>query len=374
MTLKTRERTMRGARLYGIRDLRLEFLPQPIPGPGQVLLKVAAVGICGSDVHYYLEGGIGDQVISEPLVLGHEFSARLAELGDGVNGLTPGQLVAVEPAIPCGICESCRHGHPNLCPNVSFRGSPGVDGAYAEYIAMPAENCFPLPEGFSAEEGVLLETLGIAIHSVDLAHLKPGQTIAVLGAGPIGLLTAAVARVAGASTVYMTEPLAYRRKFALDYAADVALNPKKTDVVAAILRLTNGRGVDVAFEAAGAPETPEQAAEVTRPGGKVVISGIPSSDTLTMKAGTVRRKGLTIKLVRRMKHTYPRAIRLLQSGAVDVKPLITHIVPLECIAEAFETVAAYDDGVLKAVIRPDRDQVESDNTKSPGNKRQESVR
>lgn len=355
MTFTTGERTMRVSRLYGIRDLRLEFLPQPIPNSGQVLLKVAAVGICGSDVHYYLEGGIGDQIVSEPLVLGHEFSAWLTELGDGVEGLTPGQLVAVEPAIPCGICEPCQHGHPNLCPDIRFRGSPGVDGACAEYIAMPAENCFPLPAGFSAEEGVLLETLGVAIHSVDLAHLKPGQTVAVLGAGPIGLLTAAVARAAGASEIYMTEPLAYRRQFALDYIADVALDPNETDIVAAILRLTNGRGVDVAFEAAGAPETPAQAAEVTRPGGKVIVSGIPSNDTIAMKAGTIRRKGLTIKLVRRMKHTYPRAIRLLQSGAVDVKPLITHTVPLECIAEAFETVAAYDDGVIKAIIRPDRD-------------------
>jgi L-iditol 2-dehydrogenase len=197
----------------------------------------------------------------------------------------------------------------------------------------------------------MLEPLGIAIHTVDLAHLKPGQTVAVLGAGPIGLLTAAVAKAAGAGEIYVTEPLADRRRFALDYVADVALNPEETDVVAEITRLTGGRGVDVAFEAAGAPETPDQAAAVARYGGVVVVAGIPSDDTMTMTASPARRKGLTIKLVRRMKHTYPRAIRLVQKGLVDVKPLVTHLFPLERIADAFEMVVDYDDGVLRAVIQ-----------------------
>ena len=197
----------------------------------------------------------------------------------------------------------------------------------------------------------MLEPLGIAIHAVDLAHLKLGYTVAVLGAGPIGLLIAAVARASGASAIYVTEPLAYRRQFALDYVADTALNPDDTDVVAEIMRLTGGRGVDVAFEAAGAPETPQQAAAVTRPGGKVIVAGIPADDTMTMNASAVRHKGLTIKLVRRMKHTYPRAIRLLQRGMVDVKPLITHTFSLERIVEAFEMVAAYEDGVLRAIIQ-----------------------
>jgi L-iditol 2-dehydrogenase len=343
--------TMRVARLHGIHDLRLEDLPQPKPGPGEVLLKVASVGVCGSDVHYYEEGRIGDAVVTHPIIMGHEFSAWIAGLGEGVEGLEIGQLAAVEPAIHCGECEACQHGHPNLCPDVRFCGTPPINGVFAEYTVMPAENCFPLPKGFGPEEGAMLEPLGIAIHAVDLAHLKPGQTIAVLGAGPIGLLTAAVAKAAGAGEIYMTEPLADRRKFALDYVADVTLNPEETDVVAEIMRLTHGRGVDVAFEAAGAPETPDQAAAVTRPGGKVVVAGIPSDDTMTMTASTVRRKGLTIKLVRRMKHTYPRAIRLVQKGMVDVKSLVTHLFPLDRIADAFEMVVDYDDGVLRALIQ-----------------------
>ena len=349
---------MRAARLHGIRDLRLEDLPRPTPGPGEVLLQVASVGTCGSDVHYYVEGRIGEQVVTAPIIMGHEFSAWVAGLGAGVEGLEIGQLVAVEPAIPCGECESCQHGHPNLCPHVRFCGTPPVDGVFAEYTRMPARNCFPLPQGFSPAEGAMLEPLGIAIHAVDLAHLKVGQTIAVLGAGTIGLLTAAVAKVSGAGAIYMTEPLAYRRQFALNYVADVALNPHEkngngngTDVVTEIMRLTGGRGVDVTFEAAGAPETPDQAAALARPGGKVVVAGIPSDDTMTFTASTVRRKGLTIKLVRRMKHTYPRSIRMVQTGMVDVKSLVTHTFPLERIAEAFEIVSAYDDGVLRAVIQ-----------------------
>jgi L-iditol 2-dehydrogenase len=346
---------MRVSRLHGIRDLRLESLPRPVPGPGKVLLRVASVGVCGSDVHYYLEGRIGEQVVTRPIMMGHEFSAWIAAFGPGFdvgspNGLQRGQLVAVDPAISCGQCELCQHGHPNLCPNVRFCGTPPVDGVFAEYTVMPTQNCFPLPPEMGPVDGALLEPLGIAIHSVDLAHLKPGQTVAVLGAGPIGLFIAAVARAAGAVTVYMTEPLAYRRSFAVEYAADAALDPGDEDVVDGILRLTGGRGVDVAFEAAGAPDTPQQAAAVTKIGGKVILTGIPADDTLTMNASTARRKGLTMKLVRRMKHTYPRAIGLVQTGMIDIRPLATHLLPLDRIAEAFEMVAGYQDGVLRAVI------------------------
>ncbi len=342
---------MRASRLHGIRNLRLEDLPRPSPGPGEVLLKVATVGVCGSDAHYYLHGRIGSQVVTGPIIMGHEFSARISELGPGVEGLAVGQLVTVDPGISCGRCEPCLHGHPNLCPNVRFCGTPPIDGVFAEYTLMPAENCYPLPEGFGPIQGAMLEPLGIAIHTVDLAHLKPGQTVAVLGAGPIGLLIAAVAKAAGASEIYMTEPLAHRRQFALDYIADVVLNPEDLDVVAEIKHLTRGRGVDVAFEAAGAPETPQQAAAVARIGGKVIITGIPADDAMVMNASTVRQKGLTIKLVRRMKHTYPRAIRLVQTGMVDVISLATHRFPLDRIDEAFELVVGYRDGVLRAMIQ-----------------------
>ena len=342
---------MRASRLHGIRDLRIDKLPRPEPGPGQVLLQVASVGVCGSDVHYYLHGRIGSQVVTGPIIMGHEFSARIAELGPGVEGVSVGQLVTVEPGVSCGKCEPCLEGHPNLCPNVRFCGTPPIDGVFAEYTVMPAENCFRLPEGFGPIEGAMLEPLGIAIHTVDLAHLRAGQTVAVMGAGPIGLLVAAVAKAAGAGEILMTEPLAHRRQFAQEYIADAVLNPEEVDVVAEIKRLTGGRGVDVAFEAAGESDTPQQAAAAARIGGKVIVAGIPADDTMNFNASTVRQKGLTIKAVRRMKHTYRRAIRLVQTGMVDVKPLATHRFPLERIDEAFELVAGYRDGVLRAMIQ-----------------------
>lgn len=346
--------TMEAAGLFGLHDLRIIEIPHPgEPGPGEVLLRVAAVGICGSDHHYYHEGAIGNAIVDQGMVMGHEFSARVEALGAGVTGLAVGQLVAVEPAIPCGHCESCQHGHPNLCPDVLFCGSPNHIGAMATAITMPAENCFPLPDTLTPVEGALLEPLGVAIHSVDLAHLRVGQTVAVLGAGPIGLLIAAMARLSGATDIFVTEPLGYRRAFAVEYAADVAFDPGAEDVVAAILDATGGRGVDVAFEAAGANATPDQAARVVRPGGTVVVAGIPDDDTMRMTASVIRRKGLTIKIVRRMKHTYPRAIRLVERGGLDIAPLATHVFPFERVAEAFELVHGFHDGVLRAIIQID---------------------
>lgn len=348
---------MQAVGLYGLRDLRVVEVAHPgQPGRGEVLLRVAAVGVCGSDHHYYNEGAIGSAVVGAGMIMGHEFSAWIEALGEGVSGLAIGQLVAVEPAIPCGTCESCRHGHPNLCPTVLFCGSPNYQGALAQYIRMPAANCFPLPDEITPAEGALLEPLGIAIHAVDLAKLKVGETAAVLGAGSIGLLTAVMARAAGASGLYITEPLAYRRGFALHYAGGNRLpfavfDPLNQDVVAAILDATEGRGVDVAFEAAGAPDTPNQAAQIVRPGGRVIVVGIPDDDTMRMTASVVRRKGLTIKLVRRMKHTYPRAIQLVLSGAVDVASLATHVFPLADASRAFEMVDRRSDGVLKAIVQ-----------------------
>jgi L-iditol 2-dehydrogenase len=349
---------MKASFLYGIRDVRMVDCPVPKPGPGDVLLQIASVGVCGSDVHYYLHGQIGNQVITAPIMMGHEFSARVAGLGEGVKDLSVGQLVAVDPAVTCGECEFCRQGHPNLCPRVQFCGTPPVNGVFAEFSAMPAGNCFPLPESFSADEGALLEPLGVAIHTVSLSHLKPGDTAVVLGAGPIGLLTAAVAIADGVRELYITEPLADRREFASSYLAHAprltVLDSAHPDVPGEIRKLTAGRGVDIVFDAAGAAETPALAAELVRPGGKIILAGIPVEDTLVMPASTVRRKGVTIKLVRRMKHTYPQAIRKVQTGQVAVKPLATHVFPLERAGEAMELVANYRDRVIKAVVRPGR--------------------
>ncbi|MBN2677553.1 MAG: alcohol dehydrogenase catalytic domain-containing protein, partial [Anaerolineaceae bacterium] len=320
--------SMQAAILYGIHDMRVESRPVPKPGKGEVLLKIASVGICGSDVHYYNEGRIGNQIVKEPTIMGHEFSAYIVQSQGGVNEAQEGSLVAVDPAIPCGKCEQCQKGHPNLCPHVKFCGTPPIAGVFSEYASMPAINCFALPEGFSPEEAAMLEPLGVALHSVNLAHLKPGESVAVLGAGPIGLLIGAVARLAGASAVYITEPLAYRREFARHFCANAVFDPGGHSPVGDILSMTEGRGVDVVFEAAGADETPEQAAELVRPGGRLILTGIPKDDRLSFNASNVRQKGLTIRLVRRMAHTYPTSIRFVSKHLIDVKSLITHRLPL----------------------------------------------
>lgn len=339
------------ARLYGPRDIRVEEMEPPgQPRPQEVLVRLKAVGVCGSDVHYFKSGRIGSAVVTEPLIMGHEPGGIVEAVGEGVTHVRVGDCVAVDPAISCGTCESCVRGHPNLCPHVRFFGTPPVDGVYRELVLHPAHAVFPLPAGMTCEEGALLETLGIGLHAVDLSHLRPGETAAVLGVGPVGLMTLAAARVAGASRLFASDLLEPRLAMARTYGADVTLRADEADVVEAILEATSGRGVDVAFEAAGAAETPQQCAEAVKPGGTVVLIGIPEDDQLRFQHGTVRRKGLTIKICRRMKHTYPRAIALVSGGQINVARLVTHRFPLERLAEALELVAGYRDGVVKAMI------------------------
>jgi L-iditol 2-dehydrogenase len=341
---------VKAMRLYGPGDFRLDDVPIPEPGPGQVLLQVLVVGICGSGVHYFLDGGIGEDKVTEPFVIGHEFSARVAALGPGVSGPPVGTRVAVEPAISCGTCELCEAGHPNLCENILFCSTPPTEGALREFMAHPANLVFPLPDEISDEEGAVLEPLGIALHTVRLAKLRPGDTIAILGCGPIGLLTLQVALVSGARAAYVTDLVPERLAMAEQFGATATFRADEGDPVAWIAEQTNGRGVDVAFETAWADETPAQAAEVARRGGKVIMAGIPRENIAVFPAHYCRRKGLTIKYVRRMKHTYPRAIAMVRDGLLDVQSVVTHRFPLEKAAEAYRLVASYEDGVVKAIV------------------------
>jgi L-iditol 2-dehydrogenase len=341
---------MKATRLYGPGDFRVDDIPVPVPGPGQVLLQVLAVGVCGSGVHYFLDGGIGDDKVKEPFVIGHEFSARIAALGSGVYGPPVGTRVAVEPAIHCGKCEFCLEGHPNLCENILFCSTPPTQGALQEYMVHPADLVFPIPDSISDEEGAALEPLGIALHTVRLAQLHPGDTIAILGSGPIGLLTLQVALLSGARAAYVTDLVPERLAMAKAYGATKTFKADEGDPVAWIMEQTEGRGVDVAFEAGWAEETVAQAAEMARRGGKLIMIGIPREDVAIFPAHAVRRKGLTIKYVRRMKHTYPRAIAMVQDGLIDVASLVTHRFSLERAAEAYQLVSSREDGVLKAMI------------------------
>ena len=341
---------MKAARLYGPHKMQVDEVPIPESGQGQALLQVLSVGVCGSGVHYYLDGGIGDDKIREPFVIGHEFSARVAAVGPGVDGPPVGTRVAVEPAIACGKCELCEEGHPNLCENILFCSTPPTPGALQEYIVHPAELCFPLPDEVDNDQGAMLEPLGIALHAVRLAKLRPGDTVAILGSGPIGLLTLQVARISGARAVWMTDLIPERLALAKELGATGTFKADEGDPVAWILDQTGGRGVDVAFESAWAEETVAQAAHVARKGGRLLMIGIPREDEALFPGHTVRRKGLTIKYVRRMKHTYPRAIAMVADGLIDVDRIVTHRYPLEKVDEAYDLVASRTDGVMKVVV------------------------
>jgi L-iditol 2-dehydrogenase len=329
---------MQTIRLHGQGDLRLHNEPIPTPQAHEALIKVTAVGVCGSDLHWFSEAGIGNDALSQPLVLGHEFAGVTAE----------GVRVAVDPSITCGHCEFCEEGNPNFCTSLVFAGHATHDGALREYMTWPKRFLFPIPDEISDADGAMLEPLGVAIHAVNLVHIRPGASAAVLGSGPIGLLTLQTARLAGATTIFATDRLPNRLEFAQSYGAtDVFLADGKSENDA-IHSATRGRGVDVVFEAAGTPEAVETAMRVAKPGGTVMLIGIPSEDETRFTASIARRKGLTIKVVRRMKNTYPTAIRLVQQGRVDVRSLVTHRFPLERTAEGF-ALAARREGV-KVVI------------------------
>jgi len=318
---------MKVIRLHASADLRLHTEPEPEPAPGEALVRVQAVGICGSDLHWFSGGGIGDARLEQPLVLGHEAAGVI------VAGPRRGQRVALDPAIPCHKCEACLQGHPNLCEQIRFAGHGSEDGALREYIAWPEECLFTLPEALSQADGVILEPLGVAMHAVDLAHLRPGMTVGVFGCGPIGLLVIQMARLAGATRIFVTEPRLHRLEAARRLGAH---------------EWTPGQTVDRAFEMAGDNAAVETAFTAVKAGGTVILAGIPDDDRTSFSASVARRKGLTIKMVRRMKFTYPRAIQLVEAGLVDVRSLVTHTFPLEQAQAAF-TLAQQREG-LKIII------------------------
>jgi len=329
---------VRAARLHAVGDLRVAEEPEPAAeGPDVSLVRVTAVGICGSDLHWWDEGAIGDARISHPLVLGHEGAGVIAD------GPRRGERVAIDPAIPCETCRACRDGYRNLCYRIRFSGHGDTDGMFREVMTWPSHLLHPLPDGVSDAGGALLEPLGVAIHSVDLGHLPFAGTASVIGCGPIGLLLIQLLTVAGARSVLAVEPMAHRREAAERAGADVVVDPA-ADVAEA--------GVDVAFEAAGNDEGVALAMASVRPGGRVVLAGIPGDDAIRFGASLARRKGLTIAMVRRMNEVYPRAISLAERKQVDLDSVVTSRSGLGEITEAFGAAARRTG--LKAVIEPQR--------------------
>lgn len=336
--------------MTGIRAVRIEDRKPPLCTPNEALVRIKAVGICRSDVHYFLRGSIGETRARFPFVVGHECSGVVEEAGGVLTGICPGDRVVLEPARSCGACEFCRKGRPNICPNVLFLGTPPTEGALQELVPFPPSSLLPLPPALRFEEGVMAEPLAIAIHILNLASPHPGAIAAVVGTGPIGLTTLKVAQLKGVETLIAVDPLEHRREWALRWGASVVVDPQKEDPVQAIMDLTKNRGVDLVFEAAGTRDAVAQSVAMAAPGGKVLLTGIPETQEVSFNSHVFRRREITIQAVRRSNRCTEEALHLIAGGKVPCGELVTHSFPLDKTEEALWLAAEYRDGVVKTMI------------------------
>lgn len=338
------------AELIAPREFRLVEREVGPVGPGEVRVRVNAVGICGSDLHSYSEGAIGDTPAQYPMVLGHEPAGTVASVGAGVTGWSAGDRAALEPALYCYHCEQCRAGRHNICENIRFLSTPGHAGFFREFVDLPAASLLAIPKRLPMPVATLVEPLAVALHSVRLAAVGLGETAAVIGAGPIGLLTVACLRAAGASRIWVVEPVAHRREMARRMGAAEAIDPGAVDAARQIVADAGGRGVDCALDCAAKEHTINCAIRCVRNGGRVALTGIHSQPMVPFEVSPMRRKELTIFNVRRSNHEPEAALELLLARMEWFAPLVTHTRPLDRIAEAFRLVEAYADGVGKLVI------------------------
>ncbi len=342
---------MRTAYFTGLRELEIRHEPEPkLQRTDDVLLQIDRVGVCGSDVHYYAHGCIGDQRVRYPATLGHECSGTVLEIGAAVESVTVGDRVAIDPALVCGRCDQCRAGRQNTCRRLQFMGCPEeAPGAVADYQVLPAENCFAIPESMTLDQAALIEPLSVGLYATRLARLRPSARIAVLGAGPIGLSVLLCAKASGSCVAYVTDLLDERLAIARPCGADWTGNAATSDVAAAIAE-QEPEGLDLVFECTGDPACIDQAQRLLRPGGTLILVGIPPTPQVSFDAHVMRRKELAFKNVRRQVGCVGAVIELVGQGRIDPNGLLTHRFPLEQIHDAFELVAEYRDGVVKALL------------------------
>jgi L-iditol 2-dehydrogenase len=322
----------------------------PGPGPGEVLVRLRAVGLCGSDLHWYQDGRVGHTEAIYPMVLGHEPVGDVIAVGPGVGTHREGDKVAIEPSIVCGACEYCRSGRPNNCVACVFMGGTQHPGFFREFAVVPARNAEHFPADFDYLTATLIEPVAVIVHVFELAPVRLGDVVAVLGAGPIGILCANMARLAGAAQVIIADPVSHRLRIARQANKDlVCVNTRETSVVDAVADLTKSRGADIVFDAAGVPETMHAGLQVARPGGDYVLIGIPADRGPSFDIHTAMARELRIQTVKRSNHKGHDAIDLIREGKMP-GVIITHRLPLAQTADAFELVSGYRDGVGKLVI------------------------
>ncbi len=341
---------MRTVELAAARRMELCDRPMPNdPGPGEVLVRLRAVGLCGSDLHWYQDGRVGHNPAIFPMVLGHEPVGEVVHVGKDVTTHRVGDRVAIEPTIVCGQCEFCRSGRPNNCIRGVFMGGPHHPGFFRDYAVVPARNAERFPSEFTFLQATLIEPVAVVVHVMELATLRHGDSVLVLGAGPIGVLTALVAKTSGAGHVFIADRVPHRLRIARQMGIDTCLDTRSDNVLDAVMQATGGRGADVVFDAAGHPETIQMGLSAARHSGQFVLIGIPSDLVLNVDLHTAMNKELTIQTVKRSNHKGHEAMELIAEGRIP-DLLITHVLPIEQTPEAFELVSNYRDGVGKLII------------------------
>ncbi len=344
---------MRAAFLTGVRTIEIREAPAPrIARDDDVIVRSKAVGVCGSDLHYYVSDTVGSDKVKYPFIPGHECAGVVADVGRAVTKVKPGDLVVVEPAVSCGVCDQCRTGRPHTCRWLLFLGHYGeLTGGMAEFVLAPERNCVPLPARMTAVQGALAEPLSIGIYAAGMAGSVRGKSAAVLGTGPIGLCTLMALRAEGAVAIYATEKIEARERAAMPAGAQWAGNPDREDVVGSILAHEQ-HGLDVVFECCGEQSALDQAVALLKPGGTLVVVGIPLERRVSFDSSKARRKEIRVQNVRRQNRCLEKAVGMIHAGRVKVDFLATHFFGLELAREAYETAAARKDGVIKAIVTP----------------------
>jgi L-iditol 2-dehydrogenase len=342
---------MKSVKLTGIRRMEIVEIEEPqITDAHDVKIKMITMGICGSDIHYYTQGAIGSQVVQYPFTVGHECAGVVTSVGKSVTRVREGDIIAVDPAMPCFECDQCRAGRYHTCRKLKFLGCPGQsEGCLSEYLVMPEESCFPMNGSLIADDGAISEPLAIGVYAVKQSGGLKGLNIGILGFGPIGLSVLLASRTNEPGKFYVTDKLDPRLGIAMKQGSAATFNPDKNDIRKDILS-REPAGLDVVFECCGQQEAFDEAIDILKPGGRLVVIGIPEFDRWSMDVDNTRRKEITIQFIRRQVGCVEPALELLGSGIARSDSFITHRFPFEKTAEAFDMVAGYRDGVMKAMI------------------------
>jgi L-iditol 2-dehydrogenase len=343
---------MKAAVMHSPYQIAIEEVPVPELGEHDVLVKVMAVGICGSDLHYYEHGRIGPYVVTKPIILGHECAGIVAALGGSVTEFRVGDRVAVEPGVTCGTCEACKGGRYNLCPHVEFLATPPYDGAFVQYIRMRKDMLFPIPDHLSFEEAALVEPFSVGIHAAKRAGLQAGSTLAIMGVGPVGLTAIAAGQAFGAREIIVSDLEPIRLKVARQLGATHALNAREENVVQRIRELTGGRGADVVFETAGSPRALQAGLASLRRGGKLAIVGLPAQEEIPLPIPFIADNEIDIYGIFRYVNTYRQGIAFLSSGRAKVGSIITDRYELADTQLAMERASKHKSSVVKTMIFP----------------------